>query len=104
MDLYRKAEKITLGSEINGPFKGFLLIPTNTTTTSASIGINDATGAGLTLAYVDGLLAKNSQTVVPVAGNKITADSTATNVDIFKLIELTFSYCHSRFNSCDISS
>ena len=85
MDLYRKAEKLTLGSEINGPFKGFLLIPTNVSSNSANIGINDATGAGLTFAYANTLLAKNSQTIIPVAGNKITADSTATNVDIFKL-------------------
>jgi len=87
MDQYKKVEKLTVGADdISGKFKGLLVVPTNTSTTSARIGIVNNEGDGVTLDFVN--LKTAPSTLVPVAGITIRGtgnDTALSNADVFRL-------------------
>ena len=87
MDQYKKVEKLTIGSaDIKGKFKGLLIVPTNTSSTDAKIGIINNEGDGVTLNFVN--LKTAPSTLVPVAGITIRGtgnDTALSNADVFRL-------------------
>ena len=87
MDQYKKVEKLTIGSaDIKGKFKGLLIVPTNTSSTDAKIGIINNEGDGVTLNFVN--LKTAPSTLVPVAGITIRGTGQGTDItaaDVFRL-------------------